>query len=88
MDSKRSPLITEGQVYLNTDLNEYMVVTHVNRSQVSYMGRGFRGQADSFAFIEQFQPVNPTDLSSVEIDALFEFVPNLDELKIGYLEEA
>jgi hypothetical protein len=69
-------MIHAGQVYLNADLNEYLIVTRNNRGQVHYAGNGFLGQAEDQSFIERFGPVNPKDVDHEElIDLLCNCAP-------------
>jgi hypothetical protein len=88
MNLNRMPLITKGQVYLNSDLNQYLVVTKVVGDSVWYQGTGFYGQSCAFQFVERFQPVDPVDLSKEESKSLVEntkLVPA--DLKVGFIVE-
>ena len=87
MNLTRPPLILAGQVYLNADLNEYLIVTNNNRGQVAYEGVGFKGQAEDVLFIERFQPVNPSDVDQVELDELSEFCDAGIQPSTGYIIE-
>ena len=66
----KAPLILAGQLYLNADLNEYLIVTSNNRGQVAYSGAGFSGQAEDVTFLERFQPVDPADVEYNELTRL------------------
>lgn len=85
MNQSRAPLILTGQVYLNEDLNEYLIVTKNNRGQVSYEGVGFTGQAEDEAFIDCFKPVDPTDVEPDELLELLSLCPAGTEPKVGYI---
>lgn len=67
---KKAPLITDGQLYLNEQLNEYLIVTQNNRGQISYAGHGYTGQANDDNFIARFKPVDPVDVSTAELQEL------------------
>lgn len=83
----KSPLIQVGQIYLHAGLNEYLIVTHNNRGQISYEGVGFKGQAEDLTFIERFGPVDPSDVDENELLDLLSFCPVNTEALIGYVTE-
>ncbi len=67
---KRTPIIVVGQVYLHTELNEYVVVTKSTRGDIQFKGPGFGGMNEVDLFLERFGPVDPTDLSPAEAQTL------------------
>jgi hypothetical protein len=85
MNPSRSPLILAGQIYLNEDLNEYLIVTANNRGQISYEGVGFKGQAEDLTFIACFQPVDPEDVDAKELLELLSFCLEETEARVGYI---
>ena len=87
MLQQRAPMIAVGQVYLQADLNEYMIVTKNARGQVTYAGKGFVGHAEDQSFIERFQPVNPVDVDSEEIDSLLNLCPPNTRASTGFILE-
>jgi len=86
MIPQRSPLIQIGQIYLNEELDEYLIVTRNNRGQIYYEGDGFSGQAEDWSFIERFPPVDPDDVDIEEIILLVGKCPCGTEAKVGYVE--
>lgn len=87
MLQQRAPLIFAGQLYLNSSLNEYMIVTKNTRGQVSYAGKGFRGSSSDCTFIEIFHPVNPQDVEPQEINDLLEFCEHGTKVSVGFIQE-
>lgn len=85
--SNRSPLIQVGQLFLNENLNEYLIVTKNNRGQIFYEGPGFRGQAEDYAFIEKFPAVNPEDIDQEELGHLLFFCPPGTQASTGFVDE-
>jgi hypothetical protein len=83
----RLPLIRSGQVYLNEDLNEYLIVTSNQLGQVSYEGVGFKGQAEDLLFIERFKPVDPADVDSDELTELLSFCAEGAQALTGFILE-
>lgn len=67
---KRTPIIVVGQVYLHTELNEYVVVTKSTRGDIQFKGPGFGGMNEVELFLERFGPVDPSDLSVEETEVL------------------
>lgn len=84
MSLTKSPLIVAGQIYLNSELNEYLIVTSNNRGQIYYEGVGFKGQAEDMTFIERFQPVDPADVEVAEIAELLSFCADNIQPLVGY----
>lgn len=72
---KRTPIIVQGQVYLHSGYNEYLVVTKVNRTDIGFKGPGFSGMNEAELFLERFGPVDPSDLSEDERVVLQELCP-------------
>lgn len=87
MIPQKPPLILAGQVYLNDELNEYLIVTKSNRGQINYRGNGFCGQFEDHEFIEKFEPVNPVDIDEDELKDLLFMCPDGTEAKIGFIME-
>lgn len=81
----RAPIITPGQIYLNAELNEYLIVTASRRGQVHYQGPGFRGFSEDHSFIERFQPVDPADVSAEELSTLLKFCESGTKPLIGFI---
>lgn len=81
-------LIAAGQTYLHQEMNEYVIVTKVTRGHVTYEGIGFRGMMDPYDFIEQFPPVDPTDIDFDEVQALLQLCPeSVEEATVGFICE-
>lgn len=87
MIQQRAPMISAGQLFLNADLNEYLIVTKNARGQISYAGIGFKGHSEDQSFIERFQPVDPADVSSDEINALLAFCAPGTRVSTGFILE-
>lgn len=87
MNPIKAPLILAGQVYLNADLNEYLIVTSNNRGQIFYEGIGFKGQAEDMAFIERFGPVDPVDVEPDELEELLRSCPKGTHPQVGFIFE-
>jgi hypothetical protein len=83
----RAPMISAGQLYLHTELNEYMIVTGNKRGQVQYAGEGFRGHSEDQSFIERFSPVDPSDVDDAEINSLLAFCPKGTKASVGFIVE-
>lgn len=88
MLQQRAPIITVGQVYLQAELNEYMIITKNARGQVTYAGNGFVGHAEDQSFIERFNPVNPDDVDAVEVEVLLSYCPANTRVSTGYILES
>lgn len=67
---KRTPIVVPGQVYLHTDYNDYLVVTKVNRGEITFKGPGFGGINELEMFLTRFGPVDPLDLDTIEAGIL------------------
>lgn len=78
------PIILPGQLYLNVELNEYLIVTQNHLGQIFYEGVGFRGQAEDQTFIERFQPVDPEDVEEAELKELIAFCPEGTCTLVGF----
>lgn len=83
---KRTPIISIGQVYLHTELNEYLVVTKSTRGDIQFKGVGFGGLNEVERFLERFGPVDPADLTHEESAALLELLPPKKELLVGWTD--
>lgn len=87
---KRTPIIVQGQVYLPVDSNsrcyEYLVVSRVNRTNISFSGPGFSGMNEAELFLERFAPVDPVDLSADETAVLLSLLPEGAVLRMGWVE--
>ena len=70
LNQNRAPIITEGQLFLNEQLNEYLIVTASRRGQITYAGSKFKGHAEIESFLERFQPVDPVDVDAAELSGL------------------
>jgi hypothetical protein len=81
----RTPIIVAGQVYLHSELNEYLVVTKSTRGDIQFKGLGFGGMNDVDMFLERFGPVDPTDLTKEEMADLNALVPGVS-LSTGWVE--
>lgn len=80
-------MIAAGQLYLNEQLNEYLIVTANRHGQVSYAGSKFRGLSEDQAFIERFKPVDPSDVDMAEIESLLTLCPPGTKAKVGFIQE-
>ena len=87
MNAARPPLIVPGQIYLNTDVNEYLIVTANYRGHILYEGVGFRGQAEDTTFIERFPPVDPADIDKLELAELLSFCGDDVQPSTGFIAE-
>ena len=87
MNYNRSPLILVGQLFLNENLNEYLIVTRNNRGQISYAGPGFRGSCEDHDFIDKFPAVDPADVDEQELELLLTFVPPGTVPAVGFVGE-
>ncbi len=87
MLQQRAPIILAGQLYLQEELNEYMIVTNNARGQVTYAGKGFVGHAEDQSFIERFNPVDPADVDSDEVAALLKLCPPNTKASTGYIND-
>jgi hypothetical protein len=76
-------MITTGQVYLNTEANEYVVITVAGDGQVRYDGIRIMGRLDMKMFIEIFPPVDVADLLEDEYVELQGFTRAM--LSTGYV---
>ncbi len=86
MSTKHIPIIAVGQVYLNEQLNEYLIVTKNNFGQIFYAGPNFKGQAEVESFVERFQPVNPEDVIEKELLTLLSFCPVNTSASTGFIK--
>lgn len=80
-------MILAGQLYLNEELNEYMVITGTARGQIKYAGKGFKGHSEDQSFIERFKPVDPADVEPQEIFELLELCPIGTTAKTGFIQQ-
>lgn len=80
-------MISVGQLFLNAELNEYLIVTKNSRGQISYAGAGFRGHSEDHSFIERFDPVNPDDVSVDEIAGLLSLCPIGTKASTGFISQ-
>lgn len=87
---KRTPIITVGQVYLHTELNEYVTITASHRQMVTYAGLTsnggrFGGKNDAAIFLKRCQPVDPADLDEAETTILKALLDENTHLSIGWV---
>lgn len=87
MLQQRAPIIAAGQIYLNAELNEYMIITKNARGQVTYAGNGFVGHAEDQSFIERFKPVDHADVDQDEIVSLLKLCPPKTQVSTGFILE-
>ena len=87
MLNHRAPIILAGQIYLDEQKNEYIIVTKNRGGFVSYSGNGFRGQRDDEVFIETYPPVDPADVDPAELQNLLSFCDPGTEPKVGFIKE-
>lgn len=87
MLQQRAPLILAGQIYLQAELNEYLIVIKNIRGQVSYGGKGFVGQVEDQFFVEHFNPVDPADVDTLEIEYLLTHCPLNTKASTGYISD-
>lgn len=87
MLEQRPPLIAAGQLYLNSDLNEYLIVVKNERRQVTYAGKGFVGHSDDCTFLERFDPVDVADVHEDEVRMLLKFCPSVRMASTGFINE-
>ena len=87
MLQQRAPIILVGQIYLQEELNEYMIVTKNARGQVTYAGNGFVGHAEDQSFVERFNPVDPTDVDPIEVAQLLTLCPPNTKASTGYISD-
>lgn len=80
-------IIAPGQVYLHAEVNEYIVVTKVNRDTIFFKGPGLSGHNYSDVFISRFQPVNPHDLTADEYQLLTDLLAVPVSLSSGWVCE-
>lgn len=80
-------IIVPGQVYLHTEVNEYIVVTKVNRDTVFFKGPGLSGHNYIEVFIKRFQPVNPEDLTNDEYVVLSQLLTTPTALSSGWVND-
>lgn len=66
VNMKRTPIIVPGQVYLNPEINDYLVVVKATRGDIQFRGPGFSGMNEAELFLARFQPVNVEDLTDKE----------------------
>ena len=84
---QRAPMISIGQVFLNAELNEYLIVTRNQRGQISYEGYGFKGHSEDSSFVERFKPVDPTDIDAEELKSLVALCPIGTKATTGFISE-
>ena len=87
IEFERPPLIVPGQVYLNQDLDEYLVVVQNCRGEVHFRGDGLMGMSEDREFLEKYAPVDPADVDAEEADSLLLLCPGVKELKVGFFYE-
>ena len=93
MQATRAPIILEGQVYYHEAGNVYLVVTKKIGEMVRYTAQphgsylGVRGSMEDVDFIDAYQPVDPSDLSSVEREELLGYCSPGTTLKVGFIKE-
>ncbi len=78
-------IITVGQLYLNEDLNEYLIVTGTSRGQISYGGNKFAGRCEDETFLNRFEPVDPADVDEAELVQLLSLCPAGTKAKVGLI---
>jgi hypothetical protein len=83
----RNPIVLPGQVYLHSDVNEYVVVTKSNQGHIQFAGKGIIGVHDIELFLERFGPVDPTDLTSEEKTDLSVVLSQDTVLSTGYVKQ-
>ncbi len=84
---EKEPLIYVGQLYLNSELNEYLIVTNSFKGYISYAGLGFNGKAEATAFLDRFEPVDPIDVSADDLKVLLPLSPGITKASIGAIRE-
>ena len=87
MNLNQARIILPGQLYLNDDLNEYLIVTGSGCGQIKYAGPGFSGHAEIDGFLERFQPVHPDDVSTEELDVLLKLCREGVTASVGIITE-
>lgn len=87
MQQSRAPLIFAGQLYLNSELNEYLIVTKNHREQIYYAGVGFRGHFEDETFLDHFKPVDPADVDPAELRVLESLCGDNIKASIGFIRE-
>jgi uncharacterized Fe-S cluster protein YjdI len=87
MISNRAPLIHVGQLFLNENLNEYLIITRNHQGQVSYAGNGFRGSLEDYDFIEKFPAVDPDNVEAEELQYLLSQCPPGTVASVGFISE-
>lgn len=87
MNNHRAPIILAGQIYLDEQKNEYIIVTKNRGGLISYAGSGFRGQRDDEVFIETYPPVDPADVAQEELETLLGFCEPGTTAKVGFIKE-
>ena len=87
MNNQRAPMILAGQLFLNEQLNEYLIVTKTSRGQISYAGSGFKGHSEDITFLERFKPVDPTDVSVDEVAGLLSLCSPGTRVSTGFISE-
>lgn len=85
LNQNHTPIILAGQIYLNDQINDYLIVTKSYRGQISYSGSGFKGNAEVESFLERFQPVDPTDVDQAELETLLSFCPAGTTASTGFI---
>lgn len=78
-------MIAIGQLYYADPINEYLIVTKSARGQINYAGKGFVGHSEDQSFIERFQPVDPTDVDSAELEFLLSHCPPSTRASTGFI---
>lgn len=84
---KRTPIIVAGQVYLHTELDEYVVVIKAKCGEIQYKAEKFCGQNDVELFLTRFEPVDPINLKQEEHELLLKLLdkPSVP-LSIGWVQ--
>jgi hypothetical protein len=81
----RTPIIVPGQVFLHTNLNQYLVVVEARQGEIRFKGVGFAGMNDVSVFLERFEPVDPVDLLPHEAQELLTLVRPGVNLSVGWV---
>ncbi len=87
MIQNRTPIIAEGQLFLNEYLNEYLIVTLSRHGQISYAGSKFKGHMEVESFLNRFKPVDPSDVEDSELTTLLSFCRAGVNASTGYVIE-
>lgn len=85
MKCNKPVIILVGQVYFDDSKNEYLVIRRRAGEMISYAGHGFYGILEDETFFNEFLPVDVSDLSDSEAEALLAFCPAGTTLKTGFI---